>query len=132
MTHHVMCHKAPCTAAADAFNLPALHHIHHAAAIAGLNEEHQQARHWVANHLEFKDGSKVQFFEVNIRILGGLLSAYYLSGGDDMYLQKAEMLADRCVHMSGTAVHAPRLQERYAWYRTTATQQCDWMCNACG
>ncbi|WIA40463.1 hypothetical protein OEZ86_013819 [Tetradesmus obliquus] len=63
--------------------------------ISGLNEEYQQARHWVANHLEFKDGSKVQFFEVNIRILGGLLSAYYLSGGDDMYLQKAEMLADR-------------------------------------
>jgi mannosyl-oligosaccharide alpha-1,2-mannosidase len=63
---------------------------------AGLNEEYQQARHWVANHLEFKDGNKVQFFEVNIRILGGLLSAYYLSGGDDMYLQKAEMLADRC------------------------------------
>jgi hypothetical protein len=64
---------------------------------AGLNEEYQQARHWVANHLEFKDGSKVQFFEVNIRILGGLLSAYYLSGGDDMLLQKAEALADRCV-----------------------------------
>jgi mannosyl-oligosaccharide alpha-1,2-mannosidase len=64
---------------------------------AGLNEEYQQARHWVANHLEFRDGSKVQFFEVNIRILGGLLSAYYLSGGDDMFLQKAEMLADRCV-----------------------------------
>lgn len=63
--------------------------------IAGLKEEYQEARHWVANHLQFRDGSSVQFFEVNIRILGGLLSAYYLSEGDDMYLHKAQMLADR-------------------------------------
>lgn len=63
--------------------------------LAGLQEEYQQARDWVANHLEFRDGSKVQFFEVNIRILGGLLSAYYLSAGDDVYLQKAQDLADR-------------------------------------
>lgn len=63
--------------------------------LAGLYEEYQQARHWVANHLTFVDGSSVQFFEVNIRILGGLLSAYYLSDGDDMYLNKAEQLADR-------------------------------------
>lgn len=63
--------------------------------ISGLHDEYQQARHWVANHLEFKDGSKVQFFEVNIRILGGLLSAYFLSDGDEMYLHKAQALADR-------------------------------------
>eukprot|EP00882_Tetradesmus_deserticola_P033444 GHRQ01038210.1.p1 GENE.GHRQ01038210.1~~GHRQ01038210.1.p1 ORF type:complete len:187 (+),score=62.62 GHRQ01038210.1:485-1045(+) len=65
--------------------------------IAGLHEEYQEARHWVANHLQFKDGSSVQFFEVNIRILGGLLSAYYLSDGDDMYLHKAQQLGDRWV-----------------------------------
>jgi mannosyl-oligosaccharide alpha-1,2-mannosidase len=64
--------------------------------IAGLMDEYHQARHWVANHLVFHDGSNVQFFEVNIRILGGLVSAYYLSGGDDLYLHKAEMLSDRC------------------------------------
>jgi mannosyl-oligosaccharide alpha-1,2-mannosidase len=63
--------------------------------IAGLDDEYHQARHWVANHLVFHDGSNVQFFEVNIRILGGLISAYYLSGGDDLYLHKAEMLSDR-------------------------------------
>eukprot|EP00878_Enallax_costatus_P023470 GHUV01024966.1.p1 GENE.GHUV01024966.1~~GHUV01024966.1.p1 ORF type:complete len:284 (+),score=65.42 GHUV01024966.1:550-1401(+) len=63
--------------------------------LAGLHEEYQQARHWVANHLSFADGSSIQFFEVNIRILGGLLSAYYLSDGDEMYLNKAEQLADR-------------------------------------
>jgi mannosyl-oligosaccharide alpha-1,2-mannosidase len=37
----------------------------------------------------------MQFFEVNIRILGGLLSAYYLSGGDELYLLKAEQMAER-------------------------------------
>lgn len=63
--------------------------------IAGLDDEYHQARHWVANHLVFHDGANVQFFEVNIRILGGLISAYYLSGGDDLYLHKAEMLSDR-------------------------------------
>ena len=63
--------------------------------IAGLMDEYHQARHWVANHLVFSDGSNVQFFEVNIRILGGLVSAYYLSGGDDLYLHKAEQLSDR-------------------------------------
>jgi hypothetical protein len=65
--------------------------------LAGLHEEYQQARHWVANHLQFKEHSNVQFFEVNIRILGGLLSAYYLSDGDDMYLHKAQQLGDRWV-----------------------------------
>lgn len=55
----------------------------------------KQARHWVANHLSWPDGSIVQVFEVNIRILGGLLSAYYLSGGDEMFLNKAEELGLR-------------------------------------
>jgi hypothetical protein len=37
----------------------------------------------------------LQFFEVNIRIMGGLLSAYYLSGGDELYLHKADQLVTR-------------------------------------
>lgn len=49
----------------------------------------------MANHLSWPDGSIVQVFEVNIRILGGLLSAYYLSGGDEMFLNKAEELGLR-------------------------------------
>ncbi|KAF6255992.1 glycoside hydrolase [Scenedesmus sp. NREL 46B-D3] len=75
--------------------------------IAGLHEEYQQARHWVANHLQFKDGSSVQFFEVNIRILGGLLSAYYLSDGDDMYLHKAQQLGDRLMVAFNTSSGMP-------------------------
>eukprot|EP00879_Flechtneria_rotunda_P013309 GHRR01013898.1.p1 GENE.GHRR01013898.1~~GHRR01013898.1.p1 ORF type:complete len:400 (+),score=119.24 GHRR01013898.1:453-1652(+) len=75
--------------------------------IAGLQEEYQQARHWVANHLIFHDGSSVQFFEVNIRILGGLLSAYYLTGGDELYLEKANQLADRLMVAFNTTSGIP-------------------------
>lgn len=45
----------------------------------------------------------LQFFEVNIRILGGLLSAYYLSGGDELYKQKALQLADRLLPVFNTS-----------------------------
>nr|GAT60199.1 glycoside hydrolase family 47 protein [Mycena chlorophos] len=36
-------------------------------------------------------------FETTIRVLGGLLSAYHLSGNDTMYLEKAVDLADRMI-----------------------------------
>ncbi|WIA16245.1 hypothetical protein OEZ85_012956 [Tetradesmus obliquus] len=82
--------------------------------IAGLHEEVQQARHWVANHLQFKDGNNVQFFEVNIRILGGLLSAYYLSDGDDLYLHKAQQLADRLMVAFNTSSGIPVTYVQFA------------------
>lgn len=81
--------------------------------IAGLWDEYHQARHWVANHLVFHDGSNVQFFEVNIRILGGLVSAYYLSGGDDLYLHKAEMLSDRFVRRGSSQWHKVASSAKY-------------------
>jgi hypothetical protein len=80
--------------------------------LAGLHEEYQQARHWVANHLQFKEHSSVQFFEVNIRILGGLLSAYFLSDGDDMYLHKAQQLGDRWVLRSAAFIVNSRNWDR--------------------
>lgn len=81
--------------------------------IAGLMDEYYQARHWVANHLVFHDGSNVQFFEVNIRILGGLVSAYYLSGGDDLYLHKAEMLSDRCARTQHSKLRVTQQPELF-------------------
>ena len=57
--------------------------------LLGLQEEFNEARDWVANHLRFDNNPrKVVVFEVNIRVLGGLLSAYHLSG-DVMFLAKA-------------------------------------------
>jgi mannosyl-oligosaccharide alpha-1,2-mannosidase len=37
----------------------------------------------------------VNLFETTIRVLGGLLSAYHLSGNDQLYLEKATDLGDR-------------------------------------
>lgn len=73
-----------------------------------------QARHWIANHLHFPDGRDVQFFEVNIRITGGLLSAYFLSGGDELFLHKAEQLGDRLLPAFNTTTGLPvtRVQVR--------------------
>lgn len=50
--------------------------------------EYLEAREWVDKHLHFNINRDVNLFEVTIRVLGGLLSIYHLSG-DKMYLEKA-------------------------------------------
>ncbi|KAI0228052.1 Endoplasmic reticulum mannosyl-oligosaccharide 1,2-alpha-mannosidase [Lamellibrachia satsuma] len=62
--------------------------------IMGLKEEFDEARGWVAKELNFDAANDVNLFECTIRVLGGLLSAYHLSG-DDMFLHKATDLGDR-------------------------------------
>jgi hypothetical protein len=39
--------------------------------------------------------------------MGGLLSAYYLSGGDELYLHKAEQLGDRLMPAFNTTTGMP-------------------------
>jgi len=65
--------------------------------IAGLKEEYAKARNWIETELDFsKLDDKYHTFEITIRVLGGLLSAFHLSGEQDsMLLQKAVDLADR-------------------------------------
>ncbi|KAK3897372.1 glycoside hydrolase [Staphylotrichum tortipilum] len=69
------------------------------------------AREWLANSLTWDQDQDVNTFETTIRMLGGLLSAHYLSNeyphlapltdddpgkpGEDLYLEKAKDLADR-------------------------------------
>lgn len=48
----------------------------------------------MAANLTFQKGVTVSFFEITIRVLGGLVSAYDLSG-DLVFLRKAKDLADR-------------------------------------
>ena len=50
--------------------------------------EFAEARDWVAHHLTFNSTMPVSLFEIVIRELGGLLSAYHLSK-DPIFLQKA-------------------------------------------
>lgn len=47
-----------------------------------------EARNWVDQYLKFDVNREVNLFEVTIRVLGGLLSAYHLSG-DKMFLDKS-------------------------------------------
>lgn len=60
----------------------------------GLDGRYQKARDWVAYSLDFSKVGRVIVFETVIRILGGLLSMFHLSG-DRMYLHKAEELGAR-------------------------------------
>ncbi|XP_075216552.1 mannosyl-oligosaccharide alpha-1,2-mannosidase IA-like [Lycorma delicatula] len=63
--------------------------------IMGLHEEFNQGRDWIANNLNLKDMNVyLSVFEVNIRIVGGLLSCFALTG-DVMFKQKAELVAQK-------------------------------------
>ncbi|XP_075403801.1 endoplasmic reticulum mannosyl-oligosaccharide 1,2-alpha-mannosidase-like [Tenrec ecaudatus] len=62
--------------------------------IMGLQEEFAEAKKWVLEQLNFQNNVDVNVFECTIRVLGGLLSAYNLSG-DSLFLGKAEDLGER-------------------------------------
>jgi hypothetical protein len=62
--------------------------------VMGLKEEFKEARDWVQQSLQFTTTKDVNLFETTIRVLGGLLSAYHLTG-DNLFLEKASELGDR-------------------------------------
>ncbi|KAF6327658.1 mannosidase alpha class 1B member 1 [Rhinolophus ferrumequinum] len=62
--------------------------------ILGLKKEFGEARRWVSKKLRFEKDVDVNLFESTIRVLGGLLSAYHLSG-DALFLQRAEDFGNR-------------------------------------
>ncbi|XP_051981654.1 mannosidase, alpha, class 1B, member 1b [Xyrauchen texanus] len=62
--------------------------------ILGLKEEFAEAREWVAKELSFNKNVDVNLFESTIRILGGLLSTYHLTG-DSVFLDKATDIGSR-------------------------------------
>ncbi len=61
--------------------------------LMGLHDDFSVAREWILG-VDFNMDRGVSFFETNIRLLGGMLSAYYLSG-DRAFVRKAAELADR-------------------------------------
>lgn len=65
--------------------------------LMNLTDEYQQAREWIATRLDFDKKQDVNVFETTIRVLGGLLSAYHLSGNDPVYLEKATDLGQRLI-----------------------------------
>ncbi|KAI7795894.1 putative endoplasmic reticulum mannosyl-oligosaccharide 1 [Triplophysa rosa] len=62
--------------------------------ILGLKDEFEEARKWVETELSFSKNVDVNLFESTIRILGGLLSTYHLTG-DTMFLDKAKDIGSR-------------------------------------
>jgi len=59
-----------------------------------LDTEFHESVDWIKAKLDFDIDGECQLFETNIRMLGGLLSAY-LACGDAVLLAKAKDLADR-------------------------------------
>ncbi|CAR23045.1 mannosyl-oligosaccharide 1,2-alpha-mannosidase [Lachancea thermotolerans CBS 6340] len=67
---------------------------------------------WVTRDLDYDIDASVSLFETTIRMLGGLLSAYYLSnelllGDPTVYLNKAKDLADRMLPAFNTSTGIP-------------------------
>uniref|UniRef100_A0A1A9W529 alpha-1,2-Mannosidase n=1 Tax=Glossina brevipalpis TaxID=37001 RepID=A0A1A9W529_9MUSC len=62
--------------------------------IMGLKDEFAEARQWISESFNFTTDRHVNLFEVTIRVLGGLLSTYHLSG-DKIFLEKSIELSNR-------------------------------------
>jgi len=62
--------------------------------LTGLHKEAAEARQLIIDSLTFNRNVEVQSFEITIRLLGGLLSAYQLDG-DKHFLELAEDLGKR-------------------------------------
>jgi mannosidase alpha-like ER degradation enhancer 2 len=74
--------------------------------IMGLREEERRTREFVVEHVTFDRDLYVQNFEVTIRHLGGLLSAYQLTG-DRRLLRLAEDLGTRLLPAFDTPTGIP-------------------------
>lgn len=72
----------------------------------GLNDDFAEAKSWVENSLVFTMNRDVNLFEVTIRVLGGLLAAYHLTG-EKMFLNKAIDLGDRMMPAFSTRSGVP-------------------------
>jgi endoplasmic reticulum Man9GlcNAc2 1,2-alpha-mannosidase len=93
------------------------------AILMNLTSEVARAREWISTSLSYTADHDVNTFETTIRMLGGLLSAYYLSTtyphlapqldddtlqpGEDLYIEKATDLADRLLGAYDTTSGVP-------------------------
>ncbi|XP_054876494.1 mannosidase, alpha, class 1B, member 1b isoform X2 [Poeciliopsis prolifica] len=74
--------------------------------ILELKQEFKEAREWVASELTFNKNVDVNLFETTIRILGGLLSTYHLTG-DSLFLDKAKDVGSRLMPAFNTQSKIP-------------------------
>uniref|UniRef100_A0A8C5Y1G1 alpha-1,2-Mannosidase n=1 Tax=Microcebus murinus TaxID=30608 RepID=A0A8C5Y1G1_MICMU len=74
--------------------------------IMGLHAEFLDGQRWIEDNLDFSVNSEVSVFEVNIRFIGGLLAAYYLSG-EEIFKSKAVQLAEKLLPAFNTPTGIP-------------------------
>ena len=86
--------------------------------ILGLAPEAREARDLIFNKLDFNTDNEVQVFEITIRLLAGLLTAYELEG-NKKFLSLAEDLGRRLMPAFNTPTGMPY---RYVHLRTGKTR----------
>uniref|UniRef100_A0A8C0Y3M2 alpha-1,2-Mannosidase n=1 Tax=Cyprinus carpio carpio TaxID=630221 RepID=A0A8C0Y3M2_CYPCA len=74
--------------------------------IMGLHDEFKDGQEWIKQNLDFSVNAEVSVFEVNIRFIGGLLAAYYLSG-QEVFKVKAVQLAEKLLPAFNTPTGIP-------------------------
>jgi mannosidase alpha-like ER degradation enhancer 2 len=74
--------------------------------IMGLNDEADKTREFIVKNLSFDQDIEVKNFEITIRLLGGLLSSYQLSG-DERLLDLADNLGHRLLPVFNSPTGMP-------------------------
>lgn len=75
--------------------------------IMGLLEEYNDAKEWVKTSLDLNSNGEASLFEVNIRYVGGLLAAYYLTG-EEIFKAKVLELGEKLLPAFNTPTGIPR------------------------
>jgi len=86
--------------------------------LMGLKDEARTTREYIATHLSFDKDISVQNFEITIRLLGGLLSVYEMTG-DKRLLNLAEDLGRRLLPVFNSPTGLPY---RYVNLKTGAVR----------
>mmetsp|Transcript_2149 Transcript_2149/g.7836 ORF Transcript_2149/g.7836 Transcript_2149/m.7836 type:complete len:587 (-) Transcript_2149:2011-3771(-) len=77
--------------------------------IMGLQDEYKDGLNWIRENLHFNKPSSISVFECTIRVLGGLVSAFDLTG-EEIFKQKAREIADRLAPAFGSKTGVPFAQ----------------------
>jgi mannosyl-oligosaccharide alpha-1,2-mannosidase len=101
--------------------------------LMNMTSQLTHAREWLSKSLTWDQNQDVNTFETTIRMLGGLLSAHYLSTeypdlapiadddpgkpGEDLYLEKAKDLADRLMAAFDSPSGVPYASVNLATYK---------------
>ncbi|XP_060113533.1 mannosyl-oligosaccharide 1,2-alpha-mannosidase IC [Heteronotia binoei] len=75
--------------------------------IMELQEEFQEAKKWVEHSFDLNVNGEASLFEVNIRYIGGLLAAFYLTG-EEVFKSKALELGEKLLPAFNTPTGIPR------------------------